>query len=337
MSEAKTDNPYISVVIPAYNEEQIIEQSLKSILSQKTSFQYEVVVVNDNSTDNTPDILESYSEKHGKLCILNNEKNRGIVPTFNRGCKHAKGEIICMTGADTLLDEGYLDNVSKHTKRGADLVLGYVKVRNSEYFHPLVAQISKEKSEEYRYGGAAMSVRRNLFIETGGFLGDGGDVHQGEAQELIKRAERLGWDIVKDSSIIAYSEFPTGLKEIFQRKLWAGYMYMNYSYEHPSEICLVRRLAGGAFFGVTTALIILTTVIPKLSLISVPLVCLFLYDTYDSAVEMYEKSGKLHYFLLRFLYDYLAGNLRLIGYTMAWRKVLGIGIKKARSNHCEQS
>jgi|GEM_PF-4166563 len=330
MATENSGDPFLSVVIPAYNEEEIIEECLDSVLNQIEPPTYEVVVVDDGSADRTPTILDTYSDRHENVRVLHNETNRGIVPTFNRGCEAARGEFLCFTGADTLLDEHYLQRVTEYATNGYDLILGYVKVRNTDHFHPLASQLAKEYDEEYKYGGAAMSVRRDLFLETGAFKGAEGTVHQGEGQELIQRAEDRDWTIVRDDDIVVYSEFPTSLHEVLQRKAWAGYMYITYTYEHPDEISLLRRLAGAGYFGVTTILALATLLVPILAVLSVPLLGVFLYYTYPRAVDMYERSGKPSYFFLRFGYDYLAGCLRLAGYAMAWRKVLGIGMKKVR-------
>ena len=82
--------PAISVVIPMYNAEKYISECLGSILAQ-TLQNFEVILVNDCSTDNSRQIAESYIEKfNGRLKIYDNEKNFGASVTRNNGLLKAR-------------------------------------------------------------------------------------------------------------------------------------------------------------------------------------------------------------------------------------------------------
>jgi glycosyltransferase involved in cell wall biosynthesis len=63
------DQPKISVLMPAFNSERYIEQALQSILSQ-TFYDFELIIVNDGSTDRTQDIIKTYSDKRIRLSIV---------------------------------------------------------------------------------------------------------------------------------------------------------------------------------------------------------------------------------------------------------------------------
>lgn len=97
---------FLSIVIPAYNEERRIGQSLDEILRflKSQSFKAEVLVVNDGSGDSTPQIvtdrMESYQSAGFHLRLITNDPNRGKGYSVRRGVSEAKGEIILFTDAD---------------------------------------------------------------------------------------------------------------------------------------------------------------------------------------------------------------------------------------------
>jgi len=92
----------VSVVLPVYNCERYIEESINSILSQKFD-SFELIVVNDGSTDKTASILDTY--KDNKLTILTNNENQGLVFSLNLAINNSKGQFICRMDADDICDE----------------------------------------------------------------------------------------------------------------------------------------------------------------------------------------------------------------------------------------
>lgn len=103
----KNANPYISVIIPTHNRSSLLILSLKSVYdSFKTScLSYEIVVVDDCSTDDTLSSLEHFISTHHVNCkIIRNTRNVGVSVSRNRGAKHAKGHwFLFLDSDDTLL------------------------------------------------------------------------------------------------------------------------------------------------------------------------------------------------------------------------------------------
>ncbi|WP_323789671.1 glycosyltransferase [Psychroserpens sp.] len=89
--------PLVSVVVISYNHEAFIKQTLDSLLSQKTDFEYEVVVGEDKSTDDTLAICKSYGDK---INLIFSEENVGMIPNFIRTLKAAKGKYIAVCEGD---------------------------------------------------------------------------------------------------------------------------------------------------------------------------------------------------------------------------------------------
>ena len=94
----------ISIVIPLYNKEHCIKETLSSILSQSYK-DYEIVVVNDGSKDNSVAVVNSINDSRIRLI---NKENEGVSKTRNRGIKEAQGEWIMFLDADDLMYEGCL-------------------------------------------------------------------------------------------------------------------------------------------------------------------------------------------------------------------------------------
>ncbi len=99
--------PVISVVIPAYNEEDYIETCLKSLRNQKTSVPYEIIVCDNNSTDRTVEIAKKYADK------VVHEERQGIGYARNKGVSASVGEYIVNTDADTVFAPNFIDEVYK--------------------------------------------------------------------------------------------------------------------------------------------------------------------------------------------------------------------------------
>ncbi|MBN2663605.1 MAG: glycosyltransferase family 2 protein [Bacteroidales bacterium] len=94
-----SNKPEISIVMPVYNRQQYVKGAIESILNQ-TFTNFEFIIVNDGSTDSTLEILQSY--KDDRIVILDNDKNRGIVYSRNRGLKAARGNFVGMFDSDDI-------------------------------------------------------------------------------------------------------------------------------------------------------------------------------------------------------------------------------------------
>jgi len=93
--------PLISVLIFAYNHEDYIEQTIKSVIDQKCSFSYEILISDDFSTDKTLNIIKKYQIKRPDLVkIIANKQNLGLNTTFINAVKKAKGNFLAILGGD---------------------------------------------------------------------------------------------------------------------------------------------------------------------------------------------------------------------------------------------
>jgi len=99
-----TSNPKVTVIIPTYNRGNLIQEAIKSVLSQKAPF--EIVIVDDDSTDNTTDIVRSFQDS--RIRYLKLKKKGGAQIARNTGVKEAKSELIAFLDSDDIMLPGSL-------------------------------------------------------------------------------------------------------------------------------------------------------------------------------------------------------------------------------------
>lgn len=115
----------VSVIIPAYNVEKYLTETLDSVVSQTMpASDYEIIIINDGSSDHTAEILKKYEELYSNITVINKE-NGGPSSARNAGLAIAKGEYIYFFDADDLLINNSLESMFNRAKtESADLVIG---------------------------------------------------------------------------------------------------------------------------------------------------------------------------------------------------------------------
>lgn len=112
--------PKLSIIIPSYNSAPYLEESINSVLKQ-FFVDFELIVIDDGSTDNTQAILKKYIDT--RLHILSNNKNLGIVASLNRGIAQASGEYIIRFDADDVMLAGRLEKQSRFLDDNPNVVV----------------------------------------------------------------------------------------------------------------------------------------------------------------------------------------------------------------------
>ena len=99
--------PAISVIIPVYNAQEGLSQCIDSLLDQTFS-DYEIIILNDGSTDNSLEVIQNYASKNDSIRVIDKE-NEGVAKTRNRGIVLAKGEYIVFIDNDDFIAPDYLE------------------------------------------------------------------------------------------------------------------------------------------------------------------------------------------------------------------------------------
>lgn len=127
VSDNFVQKPKVSVVIITYNQEKYIAQAIESIVCQKTSFPFEIIIAEDCSTDSTRDICLEYQKRYSSCVqLILQEKNRGLIENYKSALKLCKGDYIAECGGDDYWCDEYklqkhVDYMGKHD----DVVVTY--------------------------------------------------------------------------------------------------------------------------------------------------------------------------------------------------------------------
>ena len=105
--------PEVSIIIPVYNNEQYIEKCIQSVLNQ-TFENFEVIVINDGSTDKSGEILEKLNREDSRI-ILIEQKNQGVAVARNRGMNKATGKYITFVDGDDYLKNNYIEKMYSYS------------------------------------------------------------------------------------------------------------------------------------------------------------------------------------------------------------------------------
>ncbi len=121
LSKPTTRTPRVSVLMPVYNSEKYIVESIDSVLNQ-TFDDFEFIIINDGSTDNTSAIITEYASRDKRIKLINKD-NEGYGKSMNRGLDLAKGDYISIVEPDDWIDRNMLQNlVGLAIKYDADIV-----------------------------------------------------------------------------------------------------------------------------------------------------------------------------------------------------------------------
>lgn len=119
----KDKMPKISVIMPVYNGERFLAESLNSVLEQ-TFCEYEILCIDDGSTDSTIRILEKYQEKDCRIKVLQNKKREGAAYSRNKGIKYSRGKYLIFLDSDDIFEEEMLETVYEAAERNnTDIIM----------------------------------------------------------------------------------------------------------------------------------------------------------------------------------------------------------------------
>lgn len=119
-------NPYLSVIIPAYNEEKTIADTARKVLDylKKQPYSFEILIVSDGSKDNTSEIIKKEFVNEPSVSVIDRKENRGKGYTVREGMLSVKGKIRLFMDADNATDISHFDLMKPLFDKGYDVVIG---------------------------------------------------------------------------------------------------------------------------------------------------------------------------------------------------------------------
>jgi len=244
--------PFVSVIVPAYNEEQVIEATIRSLLNSDYEH-FEIIVVDDGSQDRTSDVVR---ERFGDqpLVRLFTEPNAGKASALNFGLRFAKGDVIVALDADTQFPG---DTIRALARRFVDpqmgAVAGNAKVGNRINIvtrWQALEYITSQNMDRRAFAslncitvvpGAVGAWRRELIERCGGFSSD----TLAEDQDLTLQIRKLGYKIGYEESAIAWTEAPATLKMLARQRFRWGYGTLQCLWKHRDVLLRPRYGALG--------------------------------------------------------------------------------------------
>jgi len=120
----------VSIITPCYNSEPYIEETLKSVIKQ-THQEWEMLITDDGSTDNSTAIIEAYQQKDSRIKLFK-QQNKGPAKARNNSIKHAKGNFMAFLDSDDLWFPNFLEKSIKYCNQSEGFVCASYQMRNDE-------------------------------------------------------------------------------------------------------------------------------------------------------------------------------------------------------------
>ncbi|KPJ70839.1 hypothetical protein AMJ51_00800 [Microgenomates bacterium DG_75] len=310
----KPFTPFVSVLVPAYNEEKTIAKTIESLLNSEYP-DFEVIVINNNSTDKTVERVREFI--HQGVWLVS-EKKQGKFAALNKGIMSSQGEILVMVDADTqVLANTIAELVRPFQDSRVGAVAGNLKVGN--VFNPLTAF----QAIEYIVGfhldrraydvlgavpvvpGALGAWRKKAVKKVGNYQGD----TLTEDAELTIRIQREGYKVVFSAEAIAYTEAPQTLQAFLHQRLRWTLGMLQVFFKHK-DIYFRRK------YGVLGII-----VLPYQALIQLPLMLLSPMIDFFAFVLFFLVSPEN---ILRYFLAFLSLNLILTSLAFIFAKELRI-------------
>jgi cellulose synthase/poly-beta-1,6-N-acetylglucosamine synthase-like glycosyltransferase/peptidoglycan/xylan/chitin deacetylase (PgdA/CDA1 family) len=231
----------ISVIVPAYNEAANIAATVRSLAASDYPY-FEIIVVDDGSTDGTADIVERMAEPGVRVL---RQPNGGKPAALNLGIRHARGDLIAMVDGDTVFHPDALARlVQPFADPAVGAVSGNTKVANRKGF------LGRWQHLEYVIGfnldrrmfdvaecmptipGAIGAFRRETLLGIGGVSAE----TLAEDTDLTMAVVRSGWRVVYAETAIAWTEAPATLRQLWRQRYRWCYGTMQAIWKHRQSL-----------------------------------------------------------------------------------------------------
>ncbi len=244
--------PFVSIIVPAFNEERVIEATIRSLLNSDYD-NFEIIVVDDGSLDRTSEVVrEHFSEQ--PLVKLFTEPNAGKASALNLGLRHAKGDVIVALDADTQFPGNTIRVLARRfvdPQIGA--VAGNAKVGNRINIvtrWQALEYITSQNMDRRAFAsmncitvvpGSVGAWRRELIERCGGFSAE----TLAEDQDLTLLIRKLGYKIGYEENAIGWTEAPHSLRMLARQRFRWAYGTLQCVWKHRDALFRPRYGALG--------------------------------------------------------------------------------------------
>jgi len=299
--------PEVSVVISCYNKRETIAQSIRSILLQE-GVRFELIVVDDGSTDGASNMLDAFSTDEGVKIIR--KDHSGISATKNIGLANATSDIVYFVDGDCVLDQNSLRRLLKcFASPRIGCVGGAVRAMNKSSLMANAIELMQNEIKRKWPFGANVAYRKEALTRTSGF---DESAEAGEDVDLFLRVNKMGFDFAYDSTVVARTVNPESFSSFLKQRFRWGIGFAQLAERHKEVFTIRIKLC--------FALTLLTLCSPILGLLDIKMILLlpiflalcvgrFLPSTIRIARRTSDRKGIALVPILRFLNGvaYLAG------------------------------
>ncbi|NOZ82952.1 MAG: glycosyltransferase [Euryarchaeota archaeon] len=279
--------PKVSVVIPVHNGEKVIGRCLDAVF--RSSYpEFEVVVVDDCSTDRTREICRSYPVK-----LISFEEHAGVSKARNTGARNASGEVLLFIDADCIMLEDTIQRlIDTKLRTGAEIVGGtYTRLPEDSHsffstFQSVYVNYCESRNPENPDYAAThcMAVDRDVFLKLGGFIEGSyiGVAASVEDVEFCHRAKRAGYRVVMEPQAMVKHVFNFNLYRSLRNAVkksmyWTMYSLDNRDITQDSGAASKELKLNVACYFSSALLLLAAVALPALLLAVPPVYALNLY------------------------------------------------------------
>lgn len=182
----KKFNPLVSIILPAFNRAALLPRAIGSVF-QQTEKNFELIVIDDGSTDNTFDVINSYIKSNENIRYVK-QQNMKLPIALNVGIKLSAGKYITFLGSDDEYKPEHIRLRAEYLERhpGTDLLHGGVEIVGNKFVKDKNDLSKMIKIEDCAVGGTFFG-KREVFIELNGFK----DIPYSEDSEFLERAGKM--------------------------------------------------------------------------------------------------------------------------------------------------
>lgn len=228
------DEPFVSILIPCFEEDDQILETIQEVMSLNYS-NFEVILINDGSTDSTEPIMWYYRKKYKRLRFVNVQQNHGKANALYYGTLAAKGEIVVTMDSDAILDENALNYMIPHfiTQQNGErvgAVTGNPRIRNRSSllakiqfveYSSIIGMVKRAQriiGKIMTASGVIVAFRKRALLDIGFWDNDliADDIG------VTWKLQRRFWDVRYEPRAICWMLVPETLKGLWKQRLrWA--------------------------------------------------------------------------------------------------------------------
>lgn len=220
-----------SIIVPCYNEEAVLNRTIPALLSQDCSFPFEIIFVDDGSTDNTIEIIKSYmsvkSGNNGPEIILLQQNHRGPAEARNLAASKARGKILVFNDADMIPDRGYVRELCKPISDGVakgTFTTGELVGNEGVYWADIWSIVSgcdighRYSRNHPDYSEVFRALLKSEFDSVGGYS----DVGEGGVGEDFTVSRKLGYTAINVPAAVCHHDNPGTFDDFWRSTVWYG-------------------------------------------------------------------------------------------------------------------